>query len=198
VTRDSEGYVIEVNSPTFNAGKMEVQGWDIDVRYRETLGPGILGIGLQGTYYTKFDQTTPGGFVSHKVGTTVDNQGNPVISSTTGLDGYGVILRYKQYMTVNWTQADWSTTLGYSYASGYHSGWDLDGNPTSMPSLSLWDLQVAYTGFQNIVLTLGGRNIFDKQPSTYVSVSNAFQSGYDSSQYDPRGRVVYLTGSFKF
>jgi iron complex outermembrane receptor protein len=31
-----------------------------------------------------------------------------------------------------------------------------------------------------------------------VNVSNAFQSGYDPSQYDPRGRFVYLTGTFKF
>ena len=27
---------------------------------------------------------------------------------------------------------------------------------------------------------------------------NQFQSSYDSSQYDPRGRFVYLTGNFTF
>jgi iron complex outermembrane receptor protein len=48
------------------------------------------------------------------------------------------------------------------------------------------------------MLTLGARNILDTQPDTFVNVSNAFQSGYDPSQYDARGRFVYLTGTFKF
>jgi len=29
-------------------------------------------------------------------------------------------------------------------------------------------------------------------------VSNQFQSGYDITQYDPRGRVIYVNASYKF
>jgi iron complex outermembrane receptor protein len=180
-----------------NTGTMTVQGMDLDFRYREKLGPGVLNVGLNSTYYFKFDQSTPGGG-SHKVATVVNPDGSPVISSTVGLDGYGVVLRYKQYLSGTWTQGDWSTTLANQYATGYHAGWDFEGNPTTMPSLSLWDLQVAYTGIKNAVITLGGRNIFDKQPAFYVYSSNQFQVGYDPSQYDPRGRFIYLTGTLKF
>ena len=74
----------------------------------------------------------------------------------------------------------------------------INGEPTDMPSLSLWDAQVAYTGIKGLTLAVGARNLFDKQPATFVSVSNAFQSGYDISQYDPRGRFVYVNASFKF
>jgi hypothetical protein len=31
-----------------------------------------------------------------------------------------------------------------------------------------------------------------------VYTSNQFQSGYDPSQYDPRGRFIYLTGTLRF
>jgi iron complex outermembrane receptor protein len=68
-----------------------------------------------------------------------------------------------------------------------------------MPTQTLWDLQVAWSGVKNLVLTLGARNLFDKQPAGFSNAFlNQFQSGYDSSQYDARGRFVYLTGNFTF
>jgi iron complex outermembrane recepter protein len=166
------------------------------VRYRERLGEGLLGVGLSGTYYLKYDQSTPGGS-SAKVGTIVNPDGSPVISSTAGQD-VGVVLRYKQYLSVNWTQGDWSTTLGNNYATGYWAGRDLNDNPTRVDPVSLWDLQVSYLGIKNAAITLGARNIFDTVPSIFVPAAQTFQAGYDPSQYDPRGRFVYLTGTFKF
>jgi iron complex outermembrane receptor protein len=198
VTRDAANQITEVRTILANTGTLQAQGMDIDVRYREKLGPGTLGVQLSGTYYFKYDQSTPGAGTSKKIGTYVDGAGNPVISSTAGLDGNGVILRYKQYFAGTWTQGDWATTLGNNYATGYWAGYDLNGNPTRVDPLSLWDLQVSYTGLKNTVLTIGARNMFDTQPSIFVPVSNQFQAGYDISQYDPRGRFVYLTGSYKF
>ena len=198
VLRDAGGNIVTTTALLLNTGTMKSQGLDFDIRYRENLGPGRLDIGLNSTYYIKFDQSTPGAGTSHKVGTIVDPLGNPLISSTTNRDGVGVVLRYKQYLTGTWTQGAWATTLGNQYATGYGGGVDLDGNFTHNGSMSIWDLQVAWTGIKNLNLTLGGRNIFDKQPPFYVPVSNQFQVGYDPSQYDPRGRFVYLTGTYKF
>ena len=113
-----------------------------------------------------------------------------------GLDGYGVVLRYKQYLAATWQQGAWATTLGNQLRRGYHSGWDLNGNPTDDAVAVVVGSAGGLFRLKNTVLTLGARNIFDKQPATYVSVSNAFQSGYDPTQYDPRGRFVYLTGTF--
>jgi iron complex outermembrane receptor protein len=190
--------IISTRTLLQNTGTMKVSGMDLDLRYREKFGPGVLNVNLNSTYYFSFEQSSPGGTTSHKVGTTVDGNGDPLISSSVGFNGYGVVLRYKQYLAATWQQGAWATTLGNQYARGYHAGWDLNGNPTEMPSLSLWDLQVAYSGFKNTVLTLGARNIFDEQPAIFVNNSNAFQSGYDPTQYDPRGRFVYLTGTFTF
>ena len=45
---------------------------------------------------------------------------------------------------------------------------------------------------------MGVGNLFDKDPPLYIPVSNQFQSGYDVTHYDPRGRFVYLSANYKF
>lgn len=194
VKRDSAGDVIEVTALLANTGTIQAQGWDISLNYRETFGPGRLDVGLQGTYYTKYDQSQPSVAPSHKIGTLVDGNGNPVIGAEDG----GVILRYKQYASATWTQSAWATTLGWSYRTGYAAGYDLDGNPTSIGAENLFDLQVQWTGLKNLSLTLGARNLFNTVPNIFVPVSNQFQNGYDANNYDPRGRFWYLTGTYKF
>lgn len=190
--------IVSTRTQLLNSGVIRIAGLDLSASYRRPIGPGLLSLGLQGTYYTQYEQTSAAGVTTSKIGTTVDAQGNPVPSATAGLDGYGVVLRYKQYAAVTWQQGDWATTVGNSYATGYHAGWNLFGEPTRIGAMSLWDLIVAYSGLKNTVLTIGVRNLFDTQPDPYVPVSNAFQSGYDPSQYDPRGRFVFVTASVRF
>ncbi len=201
VTRDASGNITQVRTVLANTGTMKSEGWDIDVRFRQILGPGRLDVGLNSTYYLKFDQSTPGGGTSHKVGTICDGTPNcaPTIPSTAGLDGVGVVLRYKQYLSATWTQGAWATTLANQYGTGYHTGINDAGNLTDMSSLSIWDLQVAWAAIPSLNLTLGARNIFNQStPDFFIPSSNQFQTGYDASQYDPRGRFVYVTAVYKF
>jgi iron complex outermembrane recepter protein len=199
VIRDANGAIVRVLNPPDNTGTLTAQGMDLDLRYREKLGPGLLNFALNSTYYFKYNQSTPGGS-SQKVATMTDPSGTtPVISSTIGLDGFGVVLRYKQYASATWVQGDWATTIGNQFASAYYAGADWNDEQVRMPTQTLWDLQVAWSGIKNLVLTLGARNLFDKQPADFSnSYLPQFQSGFDSSQYDPRGRFVYLTGNFTF
>ena len=60
-------------------------------------------------------------------------------------------------------------------------------------------MQASYLGIKNVALTLGVRNIFDKDPP----YSNAggqvfFQAGYDAQYADPRGRFVYGKVAYEF
>ncbi|MBL8344560.1 MAG: TonB-dependent receptor, partial [Rubrivivax sp.] len=75
---------------------------------------------------------------------------------------------------------------------------DLNGNEHRVPAQSIYDAQVAFTGIKNLKVALGARNLFDKDPPLFIPTSNQFQAGYDITQYDPRGRVVYLSASFRF
>ena len=178
---------------------MVVQGHDLDVNYTEKLGPGVLALGLQGTYYTSSTRATPGAAPSsEKVGTTVNGCGNPVVSSTAA------------WMATGWCFATSSTPRQLDAGRlGDDAGQQLrtrlphrlgpEWQPDSQDAMSLWDLQVACSGIKGAVLTLGARNIFDTQPpSTYVPSRTSSRRATTRSQYDPRGRFVYLTGTFKF
>jgi len=142
----------------------------------------------------QFDQTSPGGFLSHKVGTIVEEDGTPVLGATAG----GVVLKWKHTLAITWTQGALATTLTQNYNDGYRVGNDLDGNKVFVAAQSIYDVNLAYKPNKQSVWMLGVKNVLDTQPGVYVPVSNQFQQGYDISQYDPRGRFVYASLSVKF
>lgn len=180
-----------------NVGTAKVQGFDIEAAFQTQVGPGKLDVSLSGTYMSKFDQTSPGGAISRKVGTIVEPNGTPVLSTNAAiLDG--VVLRWKHILSATWTQGPWALTLAQNFYKGYRDGDDLDGNPHRVPDQALYDAQVAYTGVKNLKLALGVRNLFDKDPPLFIPTSNQFQAGYDITLYDPRARFVYLSATYKF
>ena len=194
VTLDANGDVTKIISVQANTGKADVQGADVNINYKKAFSFGKVTINLAGTYMSRFDQSTPGADVSHKVGTLVDADGNPVIGAQNG----GVILRWKHVLTGTWATGPWALTVAQNFYQGYEDGHDLNDNRHFIPSQALYDAQVAFTGIKNLKLAAGAKNIFDKSPPLFIPASNQFQAGFDISQYDPRGRVVYLTANYKF
>ena len=180
-----------------NVGSAKVQGIDLEANYRQNIGPGRLDLNLSGTYMIKFDQTSPGGVLSHKVGTMVDEAGNPVLSTNASIVD-GVVLRWKHYLAGTYSQGPWALTLAQNFYKGYRDGNDLNGDPHRVPSQALYDANLAFTGVKNLKLAVGVRNLFDKDPPIFIPTSNQFQAGYDITMYDPRGRFVYVTASYKF
>jgi iron complex outermembrane receptor protein len=118
------------------------------------------------------------------------------VSNQYGANGLGVIPRYKQYASVTWDTGPWSTTLGNTFQTSYTDyGLDYFYNQRRGGTLSLWVLQTSYTGFKNLKLTLGVKNLFDTNPPV-SNVQGTFVYGFDSSYYDARARFVY--GSVKY
>ena len=72
---------------------------------------------------------------------------------------------------------------------------DFDGNKRRAGSLSLWDLQASYTGFKDMTLTLGAKNVFDTNPP-FTNTHLNTQAGYDPTYYDARARFIY--GSIRY
>jgi iron complex outermembrane recepter protein len=177
-----------------NAGDATVSGADIELVYRDSFGFGRLDLSLAGTYMDRFDETSPGGTVSHKVGRMVDDNGDPVLGADVG----GVVLRWKHTLAATLTRGPWAATLVQNFYKGYRDGNDLNGNAHFVPSQALYDLQLAYTGIPNLRLAVGAKNVFDKDPPLYIPASNQFQVGYDSNLYDPRARFVYVNAAYKF
>lgn len=195
VVRDPvTGNIISISSQTTNVGTADVKGVDVTINYRDTFDWGTPSISLLGTYMDKFDQTSPGGFTSKKVGTIIDECGFPVLDS----DGGGVIPRWKHQLRFGYEYGPYAAFLTQNFYKGYQTDCDLNGDPHFTGSQSIWDLQFVWTGVKNLRLAIGANNLFDKDPPIFIPVSNQFQSGYDASMYDPRGRFVYLQASYRF
>ena len=194
VTLDANGDVSQITTVLNNTGIATVSGADVNLNYRQAFDLGKLDLNLSGTYMKQFDQSTPGAEISHKVGTQVDLAGTPVI----GADGGGVILRWRHALSGTWSTGPWAFTLTQNFYKGYEDGHDLNDERHFVPSQSIFDAQVAFTGIKNLKLAVGAKNLFDKSPPIYIPASNQFQSGFDINQYDPRARFVYVTAGYKF
>ncbi len=195
VTLNAGGEVDEIISLQSNLGTAKLSGIDVDLNGRFKLDGGRLDVGLTGTYMIKFDQTSPGGAVSRKVGTLVDPNGDPVLDADSG----GVILRWKHRLAATYTTGPWGFTLAQNYYAGYRTGdRQIDGVRNDVPAQMLFDVFVSYSGIKNLRLGAGMKNMFNEAPPIFVPVSNQFQAGYDINQYDPRGRTVFVAANYKF
>lgn len=195
-----DNQVDQISTFLYNTGSATVSGYDVEVNWKETFSFGNVFLNILGTYMNKYDQVSPGGDLSHKVGTMIsgsclDDSSAPVLDANGG----GVILRWKSLSTLGWSQGPWSASIVQNWYNGYQAGCQqLASAPTYVPSQQIYDLYFAYTGVKNLKLAIGAKNIFDKNPPIYVPVSNQFQAGYDVSLYDPKSRFVYFTLGYKF
>jgi iron complex outermembrane receptor protein len=187
--------IVSIRSTLANTGNANVQGIDLSANWKDNFSFGKLNVDLNGTYMDTFDQTSPGGDISHKVGTIVDGDGNPVIGAQNG----GVILRWKHQLAGTWSNGPWATTLIQKFRTGYQVGHDLNDNKVFIGAEATYDANVTWKGIKNLTLAVGVKNLFDKQPQPIgTAVTNQFQAGYDINQYDPRGRFAYVTAGYKF
>jgi iron complex outermembrane receptor protein len=165
-----------------------------------------LNVNLQGTYTQKYDVDVPAlpgqvkQGVQGSVGRVTDDNDNALTAaSVSGTNG--VVSRWKHTLSVGLSRGVWNGTLTQNFQSGYRDAYNpATGDEHDIGSFSTYDLQVGYTGVKNLNVALGARNVFDKKPpfSFIGTVYNVFQSGWDPSYYDPRGRFVYLNLGYKF
>ena len=195
VQLDGNGDVTRVQAITANIGTGDVSGIDVGANARFALAGGRMDVGLNGTYMIKYNQTSPSGQLSRKVGTMINPDGSPVLGAEDG----GVVLRWKHRLSGTYSTGPWAFTLAHNFYKGYQtSNTQYTDEPHFVPDQSIFDLDIAYTGMRNLRLAVGMKNLLDKNPPIYVPASNQFQSGYDIGQYDPRARLVYVSANYKF
>ena len=181
------GRITDIDQTYINLGKVHVEGIDVDLSYTAPRRSwGRVRLGLQGTYYIRYDtQNTDGTYTGN-----VSNQNGSVLT--------GVIPRWKHYASVTWESGPWSATLGNVYQASYGDvNPDGEGNLRRVSSMSLWDLQAVYKGWRNLALTVGVKNLLDTNPPQ-TNQANSFQVGFDPSYYDPRARFVFGSVAYSF
>jgi len=161
----------------FNASKQTTSGADLDLRYALNLGSlGRLSATSAFTYVKSLKrQINPGQGLIELIGTYQF----PKMRNTT---------------SATWQVSDWVLTGSVTTIGSYTDANSVSGVLPKVERFTTVDTQVAYSGFKNLTLTVGGRNIADKAPP----FSNSDWYGYDASTHDPRGAYWYAKAGFKF
>ena len=179
--RTCQGPITNIDGTNLNLGNIKVSGFDVDLKWRLPVADwGRFTVTLDGTYFNRYDTSNPDGSYTGNV-----DQAN----NATG----GVIPRLKTYTAVDWTMGPWNVNFAQNYQKSYN---DQADNVTTenrrVASYITYDLQSTYSGFKAWRLTLGARNLFDRDPPyTNIAGLTTFQNGYDIQYGDPRGRFLY-------
>jgi iron complex outermembrane receptor protein len=191
------GPIQQINQLNLNLGASNLEGLDADLRLRlPTEAAGTFNFAIVGTYFSEYEIQTPGGdFVG------IAGRVSPIVQGSGG-----VIPRWHHYLSLGWTIGPWDATVSQNFQTGYT---DVPGtfedtedpafSPREVGSYQTFDVQGSYSGVQNLKVSLGLKNAFDKDPPyTNAGGQNYFQAGYDPGYADPRGRFYYATLSYSF
>ncbi len=180
------GQIINILQTNLNLGTTKVSGLDLDVSARQGLGDwGTLTLTGSATYLIKYDTENLDGSFSGNVG---------LANTATG----GVNPRFKTSLTAAWSLGAWDASITNNYQDHYHDvAGNVDGVDRMVGHYSTWDLQGSYRAFKSWRFTLGMRNVFDTKPP-YTNNGAFFQSGYDPTYGDPRGRYIYGKLNYSF
>jgi len=200
VQRDAGGNITNIYATNLNAGSLKTEGIDIDARWTiaKTANYGSFSTRLNGTYTTKFDEKLPDGTVQASVAHTIDANGNPLNAVANG----GVIFRWKHQWTMDWKYQKWGVNLTQNFQSGYWDAARADSatgtDAVHVGAFSTWDAQASYSGFKNLQIRAGVKNLFNRKPPEAITLGNYFQGGYDPSYYDAHGATGYISATYKF
>jgi iron complex outermembrane receptor protein len=176
-----------------NLLELKTDGFDVNATFRMPPQPwGQLKIDFNGTYLMSWDQQSQGEETLHLAGI----YGGGLAATVQGSGSTGGFPRWKHNAAATWTYGPWQATLNQLFVNSYQDD-SSDGVIRDVGTYSVWGLQGRYTGFKNLELTLGVKNLFDKDPP-FSRQTNSFQVGYDPSIADPTGRFYYASVKYAF
>ena len=196
VKRDASGQISSVDSPFLNLAGDLATGADINVTMNFKLPSGQWIAALDGSYLdsykSRYSESDPW---TDRVGKFGDTS-----------FGWDLKPRWKHTASVTWSQGDWSATGSQSFVAGYDAEVDGYGSgvtspnaPTKVDAYWLYNLSATYTGFKNVRITGGIKNLFDTNPPFSAhNVDNVSGAGWDARVGDPRGRAFTLNVNYKF
>jgi len=202
VTRDSLGNITNIVSTNINAGAVKTSGIDVDLRWliAKTQDYGTFKARLAGTYLLKYDEKLPDGSVQPSIAKTVGPDGSPLNAVSAG----GILFRWKHQLSLDWKYQQYDLTLTQNYQSGYSDAPRADcsvcdgSEAQHVNAFETWDIQGAYTGYKNLIVRLGIKNMFNKNPPQAITLGQYFQTGYDPTYYDPHGMFTYINATYRF
>ncbi len=164
VVRDANGEIISISAGNFNLAGTRTSGLDLNLRYS-------FSVGGAGDFTTQLTWS----HVNNYVFDTNDGSGfNSVTFSP----------KNRIQWNLNWSMSDYSATLIGNYIDSTPIG----GNAV-LGDWTTWDLQLNWATPWNGRLTIGARNLFDKDPPLSDQLTPPF---YSNRLHDIYGRVPYF------
>ena len=183
------GPIIGILQTNANLFKTQLAGVDIDAKYAWRLASGNrITARMSGTYLGKYDVQGPDGSYTSSLDQALNASG-------------GVVLRWKHNATIGYEMGKLGASLSQNYQKAYTDALSslaaAGSTPRRVDAYQTFDAQVTYAGWKSTKLTLGIKNLFDRDPP-YTNLTSNFLGGYDVSYSDPRGRFVYVTAAYTF
>ena len=174
-----------------NRGRQKSSGLDITLQFKSRPTDwGRFGAKLVGTLTLRSQEQT--------------GNEDPYVSNLGKFVTDGVVQRWRHRLTLDWEKGAFSVALSNTYLAGYNdqnSAIDTDTglyvDPNKVKAYSLWDMSAAWEATKALTLRVGVKNMFNTSPP-FSNQAYYFISGYDPSYTDPRGRFMFLSGSYKF
>lgn len=186
-----QGPIIGIDQYLINLGKTNVDGFDVDLSGRVfSNNTDKVTVRANGTYIMRYDQQQTSGIFTN----AINNPAN---------GGIGLVIRWRHTANVTWKHGAWLGTLAQNFQVGYHdtrtSLQTVANTPTprNVAPYETYDGQISYNGFKKVKLTLGVKNLLDRDPP-YTNYGGGFVGGYDLTYTDVRGRFAYVTATYSF
>lgn len=191
-----------------NVGESNNSGIDWSVDWSNDFGAASLKTRVSGTYILESENL--------RVGTT------DIFDSSLGRKGADdeVVFRNKIRIVNTLTHGDFAHTVNISYQGTYldenFPGGDRGirvadaetGGPTGtaytggvqllIPSHTIVDWLTKYNYNDNLAVSFGISNLFDKLPPLALGENGGHQEGFDPRYFDSYGRTFYLTADYTF
>ena len=184
---ESLGALQEINSGFINIGEQTVSGVDLSLVYSGMpLAGGDLGMRLDYSYLAEFERVE------------LDSAGENFVSRD--LAGEYEYPQHRWAASTDWARDAFAITVGLNYIGEFEDTPDIDFDGTldydsntsrTVDAFITLNLQARYTGFENMILSLGADNALDEEAPFAIGNGDSDLYGYVSSQHDPRGRFVY-------
>jgi len=182
---DLPGPIKQVVLVNQNLGHLRTWGIDVGVKWRGPATPiGRFGFALDGTYLIEWKLQPDG--LTYVSGVGAANLLLPA----------GPFPRWRHHASLDWDYGRWGATLAQTYQSGYGDSNEIPPEipPNRVSSYDVWDVQARYSGFKNMAIALGVKNLMDRAPP----FTNAAPTGWDPQYADPRGRIFYARLTYAF
>jgi iron complex outermembrane recepter protein len=197
--KDATGNITAIDRRWVNAGARKTQGVEVALRGGVDALDGSFDFGLDGTYLLKKREKL----------TTATPFGASLINIFSLSGDLG--LRWKHNAFISYSNDDFAFSLSQIYRSGYKNfvlpnflnprgNTRPDFNERVKPYV-IYNMALTYKGLApNYQLTLGVRNLFDKDPPFAITYDTVLGSGgsWEPRVADPRGRSFTISVDTKF